>query len=56
MFAKNEKTQEIKCGKILSIQHQKKELISTSKEESINVGIKVTFYAKENWTYGIIEE
>lgn len=56
MFAQNETTQEIKYGKILSIQYQKNELVSTRKEESIDVGIKVTFYAKENWTYGIIEK
>ena len=56
MFAQNETTQEIKYGKILSIQYQKNELVSTRKEESIDVGIKVTFYAKEKWTYGIIEK
>lgn len=54
IFSKNTANEEIKVGKILSIEvnHEKRE--SVGKDENIPVGIKVDFKAKDNHEFGVL--
>lgn len=53
-FSKNPITQEIRAGKILSIKYNDCFLNEIKEEENLFIGIKVDYYVKNNYDFGIL--
>ncbi len=55
IFAKHPITNELRMGKILSIEYNGKSVDEISENENLLIGIKVDFYAKSNYEFGILQ-